>query len=109
MSARNFDAKFGGGAPPAHVPHHVVLATQACACVLLLLVAQPPFVLVAPTADGRRTHVSPARVVVAAGATVGATVALHRCGYRPRATFTTACEFLYGMARSGHAAATRVA
>ena len=94
----NLESKFGPVPAYAHAPPlapHVVLLGQLVACVALLVLLQPPFVL-APGVGA----VDMSRVLAASAATVAGTWAMHACGAHPGDTFRGACEVLYRAARA---------
>lgn len=95
--ATRFAAKFGpppSAAALSAMPTHVVLVGQVIVCVALLVVVQPPFVLLPASDAGMPLTVCPTRVLVLALATAAATWTLHTCGAAPGDTFRGACELM---------------
>jgi hypothetical protein len=103
MIADNIDAKFGPLPAPIHstksisVMHStmITLVVQCVVCIVLLVMVQPPFVLVGPNTSDGMPSVCFYRIVGISVFTMLVTAAMYASGTHPRDTFTKTCEFLY--------------
>jgi hypothetical protein len=80
---------------PLHPP--VVFGTQLVACVALLVLLQPPFVLNDSMAD-RRPQLCLSRVFAVSVLTTGTAMGMAFCNTHPSTAFRGACELVHNMA-----------